>query len=642
MRRNRARTASSGVGHPHRRRLGRFLALVLGTLLLLPTTAALLESPGRARVPLPGSPPPQQPAGDVTSPRESWWEPGRAYSCGRNWCSHVVLTYRPLPPPPKRIVVAVAPTADSPGADARAAVELRSEAIVDSIVSLVSRLRQQKGPEGTAPAPAPSPAAWFFWNQKPPHPRTPALEVGIENNQTVIYVVGDPARAIAQQTVATVTETDASQAGVGIPELAGRWRDSFRRTISDALWGIDFDRRYPLARELLVVAFVLAGGFLLLLLSRVGRALEGIQRRVRHRQQLLERSSQEGAMAAVSGGVATLDLQRLTSLHNPAALRQAGNLLRLLRRLLLFSNVAAVFAVAALSLAVFPATRNVAIYLTGQSLLLPLLWVGLIVLQPLLALAVDHVLARWGRSMAQQERESNRSEQRINTYSKVLRLAVTFFCLLIGLYGTVLLLGLDPTVLAGAGLVAVAIGFLTRNLLEDMINGVLILCTDRFAIGDVINVGDKGGLVEDMNLHVTSLRGSDGQLTTIPNRRIDVVDNLTQQWSRVDFTVRVGSAVDPQRALAVIEAEAQRLWQEPQWHELLTEPPSVLGIDEISHAGTLIRVWIATRPLKQWLVGREFRLRIKLALAEAEIELGIPQQRVHLPPPQDAPLPPPS
>lgn len=613
--------------------MGRFLALVLGTLLLLPAAGGVLSSPVQAQVPLPGAAPPKPSASDITSPRENWWEPGQAYACGRNWCSHVVITYRPLPPPQKRIVVAVAVNAESPDEEARAAVELRSQAIVDSIVNLVSRLRNQKGSEGTAAAPArpSSPAAWFFWNQKPLHPRTPGLEVGIENNQTVIYVVGDAARAIAQQTLATVTGTDASQAGVGIPQLAGRWRDSVRLAISDALWGIDFDRRHPLARQMLVLAFVLAGGLVLLLLIRFGRALDGIQRRVRHLQQQRERSSQEGAMAAVSGGSARLDLQRLSSLHNPAALRQAGNLLRLLRRLLIFSNLAAVVAVAALSLAVFPASRNAAIYLTGQSLLLPLLWVGLIMLQPLLALAVDHVLERWGRSMAQQERKAPRSEQRINTYSKVLRLAVSLFCLLIGLYGTVLLLGIDPAVLAGAGLVAVAIGFLTRNLLEDMINGVLILCTDRFAIGDVINVGDKGGLVEDMNLHVTSLRGSDGQLTTIPNRRIDVVDNLTQQWSRVDFTVRVGDAADPRRALAVIEAEAQRLWQEPEWHELLTEPPSVLGIDEITHAGTLIRVWIATRPLKQWLVGREFRLRIKQALAEAEIELGIPQQRVLLP-----------
>jgi small conductance mechanosensitive channel len=178
--------------------------------------------------------------------------------------------------------------------------------------------------------------------------------------------------------------------------------------------------------------------------------------------------------------------------------------------------------------------------------------------------------------------------------------------------------------------VAVAIGFLTRNLLEDILNGALILCTDRFAIGDVITVGDKGGLVEDMNLHVTSLRGTDGQLTTIPNRRIDVVDNVTQRWSRVDFTVRVAAAADPRQALAVVEAEAQRFWQEPEWQELLMAPPDLLGIDEISHAGTLIRVWIATRPLKQWLVGRQFRLRIKLALEAAGIELGMPQQRISL------------
>jgi small conductance mechanosensitive channel len=455
--------------------------------------------------------------------------------------------------------------------------------------------------------------------------------VGIENNQTVIYVVGNPARAIAQQTIATVTGTDATQAGISIPELAGRWRDRFRRAISDALWGIDFDRRHPFGRNLLVVGLVSMAVPLILVLLHLGRILDGIQRRVRRRQERLERMTRQEAMDALGVHSEERHRQSLASLQKPEVLRRAASLLHLLKRLVQIAIVATVLGVIVLGLAVFPVSRDLAVYLTGQFLILPLFWLALTVLQPLLALAVDQGLTRWGRSVELLDPDSNRHELRITTYSKVLHTGVTLLCLLVGLYGTVVLLGIDASVLAGAGLVAVAIGFLTRNLLEDILNGALILFTDRFAIGDVITVGDKGGLVEDMNLHITSLRGTDGQLTTIPNRRIDVVDNLTQRWSRVDFTVRVAAGADPRQALAVVEAEGQRFWQEPEWQELLMAPPDLLGIDEISHAGTLIRVWIATRPLKQWLVGRQFRLRIKLALEEAGIELGMPQQRVFLP-----------
>jgi small conductance mechanosensitive channel len=144
----------------------------------------------------------------------------------------------------------------------------------------------------------------------------------------------------------------------------------------------------------------------------------------------------------------------------------------------------------------------------------------------------------------------------------------------------------------------------------------------------VIHIDDKGGLVEEINLHVTKLRGSNGQLTTIPNRHIIRVENLTQNWSRVDFTVRIGADADTRRALAVLREEAERLRQDPEWAELIPQPIDVLGVDEIDHSGTLIRVWIVTQPMKQWLVGREYRLRIQQAFRLQGIPLGVPQRQV--------------
>ena len=627
----------------------RFLTALLAAAVVVVLAGGWTPPAARAQLPVPIPTPAQEvPGGTAVAetppppvPPRHWWEPGNATSCGRAWCSEVVLPYLPMSPREERIDLAVAPSPERSVAEARVQAELRSQIVLMNVRDLLDRLKQQIS-ERKDPKPdlsEPPDSAWLFWRQKPLHPLTPLVEVGVENDQTVIYVVGDPDRSIEQRSLVTVTETDAEQAGKDIPQLAKVWRENIRRQVSNGIWGIAFDQRHPSGRTLLVLAALATSALAILAVSRLDRSLDGIRRRVVGRLEMVESSAREQVMIAFGGGdLVSSSAQLAASLHqNPAVLRQAVNLLRLLRRLLLVVNLAAVISGVVLALAVFPASRHLALYLTGQAIVLPLVWMGVMVLQPVVVVVVDHLLARWGRAKALMQPESNRYELRITTYSKVLRLAVNFFCLLIGLYATVVLLGIDPAVLAGASLVAVAIGFLTRNLLEDMVNGALILFTDRFAIGDVITVGDRGGdrgaqggLVEDMNLHVTSLRGSDGQLTTVPNRYIDVVDNLTQRWSRVDFTVLVASDADPRRALAVIEAEAGRMWKEPEWHDLLTEAPSVLGIDEITHAGTLIRVWISTRPLKQWVVGRQFRLRIKLALAEEGIGLGMPQRRVYL------------
>ena len=176
------------------------------------------------------------------------------------------------------------------------------------------------------------------------------------------------------------------------------------------------------------------------------------------------------------------------------------------------------------------------------------------------------------------------------------------------------------------GFTSFALSLASQNLLKDLIGGLLILWEDQYAVGDVIVIDDQGGSVEKITLRVTQLRNLDGELITIPNGSIEMVRNLSSEWSRVNYAVEVSYDADVDRALEVMEAVAQQLYRDPQWQEIILEAPEILGIDNISHTGILIRLIIKTQPLQQWSVAREFRRRLKKALDEQGIEIGIPKQ----------------
>jgi small conductance mechanosensitive channel len=190
-------------------------------------------------------------------------------------------------------------------------------------------------------------------------------------------------------------------------------------------------------------------------------------------------------------------------------------------------------------------------------------------------------------------------------------------------------LGINPSILTGAGIFAVAIAFLSRNLIEDMLNGTLILSTDRYAIGDVIDVGGgMAGTVEDINLFVTSLRNLDGESIAIPNSKISAVINKSKYWSRVNFTIRIAWNEDINKAIEVMTQVAAMMQSELEWGDKFLEPAEILGVDEVSNEGILIHLIIKTQPKEQWVVGREFRRRVKEALDAAGISLAIPHHQI--------------
>jgi moderate conductance mechanosensitive channel len=222
---------------------------------------------------------------------------------------------------------------------------------------------------------------------------------------------------------------------------------------------------------------------------------------------------------------------------------------------------------------------------------------------------------------------SERLQLRISTFSGVTKSIATIIWVGTGILLALVSLGIDIIpLLAGAGLVGVALSLASQNLIKDAINGFLIILEDQYALGDVINVGTVGGLVENLNLRMTQVRDSEGRLITIPNSEIKIVANLSSRWSRADLTIPVSYQADINDALKLIEEVALAMNEEPLWRRQILEKPNVLGIDNFSDRGVIIRVWIKTQPLKQWDVAREYRRRLKITLDEAGIYIPVPQQ----------------
>ena len=224
---------------------------------------------------------------------------------------------------------------------------------------------------------------------------------------------------------------------------------------------------------------------------------------------------------------------------------------------------------------------------------------------------------------------NQRGKLRIDTTTKILRSAVTIIWVVLGILAAFWVNGVNlAPILAGAGIFGLGVSLASQNLIKDAINGFVIIWDDRYAVGDIIDIGTVSGMVENINLRITQLRDAEGRLITVPNSAVDIVANRSSQWSRADISIPVAYQTDIDRALGVIEHIAQNISQDPLWQERIWEFPNILGVEQFSDRGILIRIWIKTEPLKQWEVAREFRRRVKIAFDRAGIPIPIPQQQI--------------
>ena len=225
---------------------------------------------------------------------------------------------------------------------------------------------------------------------------------------------------------------------------------------------------------------------------------------------------------------------------------------------------------------------------------------------------------------------STRKAQRVDALGAVGQSAVgviVWVIALLTILGSTFGINISP-LLAGAGVLGLAVGFGAQHLVNDIISGVFMLLEDQYGVGDVIDVGEAIGVVEGIGLRSTRVRDVTGTLWHVPNGEIRRVGNMSQEWSRALLDIGVAYGTDLDQAAEVIKGVADDMYTEETYSGLFLSEPEIWGIESLSADSVDIRLVIKTKPGEQWAILRELRRRIKLALDQAHIEIPFPQRTV--------------
>jgi small conductance mechanosensitive channel len=194
--------------------------------------------------------------------------------------------------------------------------------------------------------------------------------------------------------------------------------------------------------------------------------------------------------------------------------------------------------------------------------------------------------------------------------------------------------------LAGAGVVGLAIGFGAQRLVQDVINGAFILFQDLMSVGDVVKLGDKAGVVEALSIRTVRLRDLGGVVHTIPFSSIEAVSNLTREFSFHVFDIGIAYREDLDEVISLIKSIGEELQGDPEIGPLVLEPLEVFGLDQFGDSAIVIKGRIKTKPIKQWQVGRAFNRLVKKRFDEHNVEIPFPHQTVYFGQDKDGNAPP--
>lgn len=185
--------------------------------------------------------------------------------------------------------------------------------------------------------------------------------------------------------------------------------------------------------------------------------------------------------------------------------------------------------------------------------------------------------------------------------------------------------------IAGAGIVGLAIGFGAQTLVKDFLTGIFLIIEDTVSIGDVARIGESSGLVEDMSLRTIKLRDFDGTLHVIPYGEAQIVHNMTKGFSFYVVNLTISYSSDIAKTLELMKRVGEELAQDEKFSAMILEPIEIVGVDQLADSGVVLKARIKTQPIRQWGVGREYLRRIKLAFDEAGIVIQIPHLKLVAP-----------
>ena len=264
----------------------------------------------------------------------------------------------------------------------------------------------------------------------------------------------------------------------------------------------------------------------------------------------------------------------------------------------------------------------------GNRLLASLVSIGLTVV---IAVTVWEVVnAALQRHLQKLSRDAQAARSaRVRTLLPMLRTALLVILLVIVALNTLSEIGVNVApLLAGAGVVGLAIGFGSQKLVQDVITGIFLLFEDAVAVGDVVKIGSESGVVEQLSIRSIKLRALDGSLHIIPFSAVTSVTNMTRDFAFAVLDVSVAYGEDTDRVVEVLREMATEMRADAKYRSAIRDELDVMGVEQLADSGVVIRVRLKTEPAQRWNVLREMNRRVKRRFDELGIEIPYPHQKL--------------
>lgn len=221
-------------------------------------------------------------------------------------------------------------------------------------------------------------------------------------------------------------------------------------------------------------------------------------------------------------------------------------------------------------------------------------------------------------------------EKRAATLSGIFRKTIVISIWLLAIVMALKESGFDiGPLLAGAGVIGLAVGFGAQHLVRDLFAGLFILLENQIRVNDVAIINGTGGLVEQINLRTIVLRSLDGTVHIFPNGTINTLSNMTHEFSYYLFNIGVAYKEDTDHVVEVLKQLGDEMMQEEKYKSLILAPLDVLGVDQFGDSAVVIKARFKTAPIQQWVVGREMNRRIKKKFDELGIEIPFPHRSIY-------------
>ena len=183
--------------------------------------------------------------------------------------------------------------------------------------------------------------------------------------------------------------------------------------------------------------------------------------------------------------------------------------------------------------------------------------------------------------------------------------------------------------LAGAGVIGLAVGFGAQYVIRDFFTGLFIILENQYRVGDVVCIESACGTVESINLRVTVLRDTDGVVHHIPNGEIKIASNKSKSFAMINLKLGISYNADLEKVIKVVNQIGEEMIQDPEWKDKIDEAPKFVRVDDFADSAVTIKIDGKTKPSEQWTVTGELRKRIKIAFDREGIEIPFPQVVIH-------------